>query len=341
MPKSKRRRLTLIGLLLLALLATGAGVWAWQTPLLGTRLPTPAPRQATAPSSDAAEPQPGPTDPTEMPPSPVEVRPAPVCSGPESLNLLVLGVDKQAQADAIRLVHLDFITPRALILSIPRDFYVPIVDMTEYGITQGRINATFGYGEYYLGRGQGIVSMAENLGYNFGVTFDDYAVVQFRTVEKLIDQVGGVTIELEAPVDGRLQNLGYYAAGEHQLDGQEALDFMRIRFQDTDFHRVDRQTQVLQALFSKARRELNPFQQTRLAFSMLGERSLQTSLAAKDLPPLLCLGQALEKAQIHFVRIPGEYYRGATTASGASVQLPQEGAAEFIYVVMAGDYTPE
>ncbi len=341
MANLNKRRVTLIVISLVILLGAAGAVWAWQTPLLGESLPARKTQQpAVSPDKDTA-PATAPTEPTAMVPTQAAPHPAPVCGGPETLNLLVLGIDPQAQADAIRLIHLDFTAPRALILSIPRDFYVQIVDMADYGITRGRINATFAYGEYYNGRGQGVVSTAENLYHNFGVTFDDYAVVQFRTVSKLIDQIGGVTIELDSPVDGRLQNQGYYAAGRHHLDGQAALGFMRIRYLDTDFHRVDRQTLVLQALFSQARRELNLFQQTQLGLIALGDRSVQTSLAAKDLPALVCLARTLEKDQIHFVRIPGDYYRSATTTSGANVQIPQDGAADFIYAVMAGEYSPE
>ena len=68
------------------------------------------------------------------------------------MSVLVLGVDKVSQADAIRLVRIDFIQKSVTMIAIPRDFYLPIVDMADHGIEIGRINATYGYGEYYNGR---------------------------------------------------------------------------------------------------------------------------------------------------------------------------------------------
>jgi LCP family protein required for cell wall assembly len=244
----------------------------------------------------------------------------------------VLGIDKHAQADAIRLVHIDFVTPAVTELWIPRGLYVPIVDMAEHGITQGRINATYGYGEYFNGIGEGVHSLAENLHHNFGISFDHYVVMQFSTVAEMVDQIGGVTIHLDKPVADYHH---YFSSGEHLLDGEQAVQFMRIRIFDTDFHRARRQTQR-EALLTKAREELNPLQQTRLALTLLTDRGVQTSLAAQDLAPLMCLGLTVSKEMIAFVEIPPDLYRPATTTGGANVQIPQNGIANFIQDVMAG-----
>ena len=118
--------------------------------------------------------------------------------------------------------------------------------MTDHGIEIGRINATYGYGEYFNGKGMGIVSIAENLNHNYGVTFDHYIVMNFDNFAKYIDILGGVDIYLEQPVNGTSQKLGYYKQGEHHLNGESAIDFMRIRYIDSDFYRIRRQTKFSQ-----------------------------------------------------------------------------------------------
>mgnify|MGYP006306153361 CR=1 FL=1 len=99
-----------------------------------------------------------------------QIPPTPVCNGPEAMTMLVVVLDERIQADAIRLVRVDFVSSTVSILSIPRDFYVPIVDMRAHGITEGRINATYGYGETLLGKGKGIISLTDNLTYNFAIS---------------------------------------------------------------------------------------------------------------------------------------------------------------------------
>ena len=51
------------------------------------------------------------------------------CSSVGALSALVLGIDENEQADAIRLMRLDFEEERISVVSIPRDFWVPVVDM--------------------------------------------------------------------------------------------------------------------------------------------------------------------------------------------------------------------
>ena len=259
----------------------------------------------------------------------------PACRGPQSLTLLVLGIDENAQADAIRLVRLDLHQGRVAVVAIPRDFYVPIVDMSQHGITQGRINATYGYGEWYNGRGGGIISVADNIAHNFGVTPDHYLVLSFANIAQYIDQVGGVEIELHQPVaDGR----HYFASGHHHLAGETAVVFMRMRYYDSDFARIRRQSLILRAFYNQVMDELNIFEQTQLAFQGLLDKNIHSDLAFKDMPPLICLVQTVDTGDVSFVEIPSELYRSHTTSGGANVQIPSQEVAPFIQRVMEGSW---
>ncbi len=256
--KRKRTGRTLLIVLasIASVLIIGALV-AWNTPLFGSKLKqldsvfNPDALEEAAPETEEdsdmeAADEPETEDDTEeenpeesAPEEEVVEEGEPVCNGPESLNVLVLGIDENAQSDAIRLMHIDFVESKVYVLSIPRDFYVSIADMADYGITKGRINATYGYGEKYLGKGQGIFSLATNLNYNFGVTFDHYLVLYFDNIAEYIDEIGGIDITLDEPVsDGS----SYFGSGEHHMDGDTAVIFMRMRYYDDDFHRVRRQT---------------------------------------------------------------------------------------------------
>jgi len=333
------------------LFAVGA-VWVWNQPLLGTRLPQPASTQEPGPSK-IEQPIPEETEPTgdpgesgdddlettlptaqpDEPPSPDE----PHCGGPESMSVLVLGIDENAQADAIRLVRVDFSEEKVAVLSIPRDFYVPIVDMADHGIVQGRINATYGYGEKFNGRGQGIVSVANNLEYNFGVTFDHYIVLNFNNIDKYIDQIGGVEITLEKPVtDGKL----YFGAGDHLMSGDTAVGFMRMRYYDTDFARIRRQSMIIKAFYSRAINELNVFELSQLALKGLVDRNIQTDFAVKDISPMVCLARQVDGHDVAFVEIPSEMYQPFTTSAGGNVQIPDFSVGPFIQTVMDGTYLP-
>ena len=173
-----------------------------------------------------------------------------VCGRSDAITLLILGIDENAQADAIRLARIDFSKPEINLVAIPRDFYVSVVGFEGYGIQKGRINATFGYGEYFLGAGNGAESLAENLAYNFGVEVDHQFVLHLTEIADYIDAVGGVEVTLEAPASDAHN---YFPSGVNQFDGERAVAFMRIRQYGSDFRRIDRQTVVLKALLEKVR----------------------------------------------------------------------------------------
>ncbi|MEA3325744.1 MAG: LCP family protein [Chloroflexota bacterium] len=357
--RKKTGRAFLIGLISIVSVIIVGALIAWNTPIFGTRLPKPnslfnpdaleksgvglseeinnleggdPPESGVAEEDNEdlqaeAQPDEETTDENQTP----------VCNGPESMNVLLLVIDKNAQADAIRLVHIDFIDSKVSVLSIPRDFYVPIADMAEYGITWGRINATYGYGEKFHGKGQGIDSLVTNLNYNFGVTFDHYLVLYFSEIAKYIDEIGGIDIYLDTPVE---DGSSYFGSGDHHLDGETAVIFMRMRYYDDDFARVRRQTLVLRAFYEKMMNELTWMEQTQMGVHLLKDKNIQTDFAPKDLYPLACLSRAIETNDVDFVEIPNGMYRPATTEQGGAVQIPYDTVVPFIQSVMDGSYEP-
>ena len=244
MPDERNRRIT-IGLLLLLAAASAGIYWIWINPPFGKPLPiqsliseqvTPAsalteaestPEFTVTPEVEVAIPA---ENPTEVPsthesPRPEEGQVLPSsepaieqarCSTADAITVAVLGLDENEQTDAIRLMRLDFTQERVSVVSIPRDFWVPIVDMQEHGIEYGRINSTYAYGEYFDGAGRGIESFAKNMQANFGVSFDHYLILHFADIQKYIDLIGGVDLTLDQPVFDRERE---FSAGEHHFDG--------------------------------------------------------------------------------------------------------------------------
>ncbi|MGV8050270.1 MAG: LCP family protein [Anaerolineaceae bacterium] len=263
---------------------------------------------------------------------------ADLCGGPEPMSVLILGIDDNEQADAIRLARLDFVEEEISLLSIPRDFWIPIVDMEAHNIKYGRINATYGYGEYYNGKGGGIVSLAANIQSNFGVGFDHYFILHFDDIAKYVDLIGGVDVTLkEAVEDGKL----YFAAGEHHFDGETAVSFMRMREYDSDFYRVRRQSLIFTAIYQKAMDQLNLWQLVKLGVTVVTDKSISTDFAIKDVYALACLASRIKSENVAFIEIPSGMYHNMTTNKGAAVIVPHDTVPEFIQSVMDGSYQAE
>ena len=250
-----------------------------------------------------------------------------VCGRSDALTLLILGIDEHAQADAIRLARIDFAKPEINLVAIPRDFFVSVVGFEAYGIQKGRINATFGYGEYFFGAGSGAEALAENLAYNFGVEIDHQFVLHLDEIARFIDAVGGVEVTLETPASDAHN---YFPAGVNQFDGERAVAFMRIREYDSDFRRIDRQTVVLKALLEKVRSDLSPAKVLSLIVALLKNDSTQSDLTLRDLQSFYCLSQQIDKQDIHVREVPSVMFHSYITPGGGWVLVPHAEVPDYI-----------
>jgi len=138
-PTRKPKRRWWIWLLLLLLIVfSAAGYYLWTNPVFGEKLPeftgemiqtfTPLPAVQIALSGTLVSPtQQTPISGHSEESGNVTVKKSDaVCGQTEPMVVLALGIDEVEQADVIRLVRVDFVARKALVLSIPRDFWVPI-----------------------------------------------------------------------------------------------------------------------------------------------------------------------------------------------------------------------
>lgn len=184
-----------------------------------------------------------------------------VCGNEASWNLLMVGIDYRGQdylyglADVIRVARVDFVDMTINMVALPRDLVVeaPEGRFTEQNpmkINQAYLFGTEGW-KGYLGEGNGANSLAEVVRYNFGVTPQHYAVVDFQTVVRFIDALGGVEVDLPQAVYDPDPALGSFPAGYQILTGERALALMRIRTNYSDSFRVSNQNLVIKAIINK------------------------------------------------------------------------------------------
>ncbi len=242
---------------------------------------------------------------------------APLCGGPPDMVILAIAADAEVDdylyglADAIRVVRIDFVTPRVAVFSLPRDLWVDIPGIAEhYNITQGKLNQAYFYGNpgmgYYSGPGAGPGLLARTLVENFDLYVDHYGALNMRTFVDVVDALGGVDVYLETAVDGRDEELGdygFYPAGWNHLDGQQALNFSRVRNVGGTTGRNNRQTQVLLALREKALQPQVVAQIPDFIQAFIGR--VQTDLTPQQVQQLACLFTRLDGEKIEFDTIPG------------------------------------
>ncbi len=175
------------------------------------------------------------------------------------VNLLLVGTDKRQTSPDWRTDTLIVVAIRPrqnliAMLSIPRDLWVDIP-----GHGPERINAAAYMGESNGSGGPAL--LAATLRENLGIRVDAYAQIDFAGLERIIDAMGGVDVDVAQPVDdwidtgdGKPPVHVRIEAGPQHLDGHTALCYVRSRRGTTDMDRSQRQQQVLLALRDAATR---------------------------------------------------------------------------------------
>lgn len=181
-----------------------------------------------------------------------------------STTVLLLGTDNSQiggrtgdrHSDSILLLRTDPARHRLFYLSIPRDLVAPIP-----GYSTQKINAAFQIG--------GPALAIKTLRQFTGTDINHLVVVNFADFKDLIDALGGIDVNVPAPIRSNRFDCPYatqarcskwqgwrFPKGTQHMSGQRALIYSRIRENmlnpaETDVTRGSRQQIVMDALASK------------------------------------------------------------------------------------------
>ncbi|MFC7264861.1 LCP family protein [Streptomyces lutosisoli] len=194
--------------------------------------------------------------------------------------------------DTIMIVHLSEDRGRASIVSLPRDSYAETpahIDETtgeRHGPHPVKLNAAYAEGGPNL-----TVRTVENMTH---VKIDHYLEVDFTSFMKTVDALGGVRICTAQPLKDSYTGLDM-AAGTHDLNGGEALQYVRSRHADgsSDLGRMQRQQRFLAALVSQATSSgvlMNPMRFRDVTRAVLGSVRADKGFGTDE---LLDLGRAM------------------------------------------------
>ncbi len=272
----------------------------------------------------------------------------------ERINILFLGLDRRigvpegtrALTDSVFVLTIDPFSKTAGVFSIPRDLLVEIPD-GQGGHVTGRINVVWGKGEFdyddYPGGGPGLVK--DTIKDNFGIPIDNYVVLDFEDFIALVDEVGGVDVDVpEYVADFDYADCigcaGYaveFVAGMQHMDGQTALAYARIRKGSNDFKRIERQQLVIQATAKKAL-SLNLFLDPGKALGLYQDykKAVQSDISDLRIPGLGKLAQQVGVDNIRMVSIASATYPCGSSCSG-SVLLADWDKVEELKAQVFGD----
>lgn len=212
------------------------------------------------------------------------------------INILMVGIDVRptggadagARSDTIVILHIPASHDQGYLVSIPRDWRVPIPPYPKTGFRgwTTKINAAFdegyrGGGTELEKRGRGVDLLAQTINKQTGITFNGAAIIDFGGFEAVVHALGGVdmcvdqrahSIHLAHDRNGRIVRVWFddkakrvrgippggeplvHEKGCRRMSAQLALDYSRIRYglKNTDYDRQRHQQQLIKAIAKKA-----------------------------------------------------------------------------------------
>lgn len=215
----------------------------------------------------------------------------------EPFSVLMLGVDERkddsGRSDTMIVITVNPEKQTMKMLSIPRDTRTEIVGHD----TVDKINHAYAFGG---------VPMAVDTVENFlNIPIDYYVFINMEGFLQIIDTLGGVTINNDMEL---IYDEYHYPKGEITLDGNEALIFSRIRYEDPrgDFGRQIRQRQIIEAVMKKASTPSTLLKATDM-LTVLGD-NVRMNFSVKELIQLQGIYKKMDKGieQLSFEQGDGE-----------------------------------
>ncbi len=263
-------------------------------------------------------------------------------------NILLVGSDSgggdaaygargEALNDVTILIHLSPVSKSVTAMSIPRDLYVPQPQCTKTdgtvapAVAQARFNTALSRGGLNC-----VVASASAL---TGLTIAYAAKIEFDGVVSMSDAVGGVPVCLVTAINDPYSGLSL-SAGQHTLQGAQALAFLRTRHGLTtgsDLQRISNQQVFLSSLMRTIKSSstlANPVKVIGLAEAASQHMQLSTQLAQTSTMVAMALAlRSIPLDRIAFVQYPST----PSTVHGQSVTLPNKDDAATLLAALAAD----
>src|SRR5947209_2203642 len=265
-----------------------------------------------------------------------------------TMNVLLVGSDSRAnvegnsafndksapvtgqRSDTMMMLHVDTQQKKAMILSIPRDLYVPIAGTSG----SNRINTAFDNGAQRL---------VDTIQTDLGIKINHYVQVDFVGFQSIVNSVGGVDIYVPAPARDKLSGLSIKTAGCAHLDGFQALAWARSRhFEELeggrwqsdptgDLGRIQRQQDFIRRMLRKALATRNPIKVNNLIGIGIKNVQIDQHMSTSDILHLASKFRSLNADTVDMATLPTSPFTTRIGGLTADVlKLKQPDAQSFI-----------
>ena len=246
-----------------------------------------------------------------------------------AMNILVIGSDSRAgpnekfgagitgqRSDTIMVLHIAPGRQGVIVLSIPRDSVVPVLacppepgtgaagQLAQPGQVE-QINATFAAG--------GPGCLFKTVEQTTRLRLDHFIELDFAGFEKVVDDIGGVSICLPFPINDPLSKL-HLSQGRHHVYGAEALAFWRARYigEGSDLQRIRRDQYLMASLLQGVEHRALLTSPARILSVITDAAQSMTTDSGLSLPAMIGIVDGLRHlppGSVQFIELPTVAYQ--------------------------------
>ncbi|WP_010272283.1 LCP family protein [Paenibacillus senegalensis] len=251
-----------------------------------------------------------------------------------AFHVLIMGMDARSseysRTDLIMVARIEPELKKITVLSIPRDTRVELE-----GVGYTKINHAYVAGQLKDGPEAGIQASIQAVSTFLKIPIHYHVQLDFQGFEQIIDELGGVQLELEEEVwltqsiKGRPPLM--LAKGKQTLSGELALDFVRERYSrpNGEFDRQQAQMEVIRSLSEKVTQAEYLVQLPGL-ITRVKEEMLVTNLENADLLSLAWLFKNLKGDQMEYIQLPGKNMRAVDPLMGKELDYWQPDESQLL-----------
>ena len=240
-------------------------------------------------------------------------------------NILLIGSDTRdpeefGRTDSMMILSVNKPKKTVTLTSLMRDMYVEIIGYDHDGNSVDfwdKLNSAYVYG--------GAELLMDTIEYNFDISVDDYAYVDFFAFVDIVDAIGGIEVDvtdeeaagMEDPMGEQNWYMGKPSGtdyldhgGRLNLNGNQALAYARLRYVgNADFQRTERQREVINKIVEKVKHS-DPLTINRFARASCSH--LMTNMSRPDMMLMVYKALFSLNYEMRSLRIPPEdcYYYG-------------------------------
>jgi LCP family protein required for cell wall assembly len=258
--------------------------------------------------------QPPAQDPTQVPTASGSPTAGTFCGQNGKMMILVVGDDASQKldppgSDLVRYVKVDFDQKKVTIFTFPRSLWVNTPALAGQNVNNTTLGKTYHFAllasqsnDPKPDEKQQMVyasqAVAQTVLDNFGLTIDHYVSIKLSNIPKLVDAIGGVSIDNPYSfTTDKYDQIITFPVGPQTLNGVQTAYYVRyVSETHSDWDRIERQNLVLQSIFKKLQ---DPAILPKIPglFTQLAD-SMVTDLSPENIMDLTCVLKSVSETNI-------------------------------------------